>query len=320
MTLLSLRNLAVRFRTPGGVVDAVAGIDLDVQPGEILGLVGESGSGKSVTCLAAMGLLESNAETSGDLRFEGSPITPARRGRAIGMIFQEPAPRSTRSAPSAASSVKSCRCTAPSSTAVPAPPRPPACCAGSACRRRNASSPPIRTRFPAAWRNASPSPWRSRAAPGCCSPTSPPPRSTSPCRRRFWSCWSACPTKPAWPSSWSPMISALSPSMPIASWSCVMARSSSARPCAPCSPPPPTLAQANSSPPCPPPRRPPQRRRQLPSRCCAPPTSPAISPSAAPGSANRRRCARWTACHFTSMPARPLPWWARAAAASPPSP
>ena len=90
MTLLRLENLAVRFHTPDGVVEAVAGIDLDVQQGEILGLVGESGSGKSVTCLAAMGLLESNAETSGDLRFEGAPITPSLRGRAIGMIFQEP--------------------------------------------------------------------------------------------------------------------------------------------------------------------------------------------------------------------------------------
>jgi len=90
VTLLSLGNLAVRFHTPDGVVEAVAGIDLDVQPGEILGLVGESGSGKSVTCLAVMGLLEANAETTGDLRFEGRPITPALRGRSIGMIFQEP--------------------------------------------------------------------------------------------------------------------------------------------------------------------------------------------------------------------------------------
>jgi peptide/nickel transport system ATP-binding protein len=90
VTLLELRNLAVRFHTPEGVVEAVDAVDLDVKQGEILGLVGESGSGKSVTCLAAMGLLEANAETSGDLRFDGQPVTPAQRGRAIGMIFQEP--------------------------------------------------------------------------------------------------------------------------------------------------------------------------------------------------------------------------------------
>jgi peptide/nickel transport system ATP-binding protein len=91
--LLSLRGLGIRFHTPEGVVEAVSGIDLDVRPGEILGLVGESGSGKSATCLAVMGLLGPRAEVSGDLRFQDRPIGPAAvglRGSAIGMIFQEP--------------------------------------------------------------------------------------------------------------------------------------------------------------------------------------------------------------------------------------
>ncbi len=91
--LLDLRRLSIRFDTAEGVVEAVSGIDIEVRPGEILGLVGESGSGKSATCLAVMGLLDPRAQTSGELRFQGRPIEAGAaglRGRSIGMIFQEP--------------------------------------------------------------------------------------------------------------------------------------------------------------------------------------------------------------------------------------
>ena len=40
-----------------GTLTAVDGIDLDVQPGEVLGLVGESGSGKSVALRSILGLV-----------------------------------------------------------------------------------------------------------------------------------------------------------------------------------------------------------------------------------------------------------------------
>ncbi|HET6236781.1 MAG TPA: ABC transporter ATP-binding protein [Acetobacteraceae bacterium] len=91
--LLELRGLSVRFHTPEGVVEAVRGIDLDVRPGEIVGLVGESGSGKSATCLAVMDLLGPRGETTGEVRFQGRRIgadAATLRGRGIGMIFQEP--------------------------------------------------------------------------------------------------------------------------------------------------------------------------------------------------------------------------------------
>ena len=95
--LLQLSGLSVNFAVSGGVVHAVRGVDLDVHPGEVVGIVGESGSGKSATMLALLGLLAPNASVSGSARFEGHEIIGASgaalrrlRGGRIGMIFQDP--------------------------------------------------------------------------------------------------------------------------------------------------------------------------------------------------------------------------------------
>jgi dipeptide transport system ATP-binding protein len=98
MSLLSIRNLSVRFKTAHGLFTAVENVSLDVEYGEVLAVVGESGSGKSVAMLAVMGLLPWTAEISADeLSFEGVELTSleprARRelnGGAMSMIFQEP--------------------------------------------------------------------------------------------------------------------------------------------------------------------------------------------------------------------------------------
>jgi len=97
--LLDIRGLEVRF----GAVEAVRGVSLSVDEGEVLGLVGESGSGKSATALAIMGLLPPTAKVDGQILWrsagEGSEAdllrqTPERmrriRGREIAIIFQEP--------------------------------------------------------------------------------------------------------------------------------------------------------------------------------------------------------------------------------------
>ncbi|HET7093165.1 MAG TPA: ATP-binding cassette domain-containing protein, partial [Thermomicrobiales bacterium] len=53
---LRIENLKIHFRTRTGDVRAVDGVDLDIRPGEVVGLVGESGSGKSVTARSIMRL------------------------------------------------------------------------------------------------------------------------------------------------------------------------------------------------------------------------------------------------------------------------
>ena len=96
--LLTIRNLTVRFATAAGEFTAVKGLDLHVDPREVLAIVGESGSGKSVSMLAVMGLLPNTATiTADEMTFDGRDLltmsTAERRkliGREITMIFQEP--------------------------------------------------------------------------------------------------------------------------------------------------------------------------------------------------------------------------------------
>ena len=66
-TLIKIDNLSVHFRTFEGRVQALNGINLDLNEGEILGIIGESGSGKSTTALSLLGLLPDNAEVTGSV-------------------------------------------------------------------------------------------------------------------------------------------------------------------------------------------------------------------------------------------------------------
>ena len=97
MPLLNISDLQIRF----GANEAVRGIKLELDEGEVLGLVGESGSGKSATALAILGLLGTAAEVSGqmiwgsgadavDLLRQSARSLRRLRGREIAMIFQEP--------------------------------------------------------------------------------------------------------------------------------------------------------------------------------------------------------------------------------------
>lgn len=104
-SLIEIRDLQIRF----GAAEAVRGVSLRLDEGEVLGLVGESGSGKSATALAIMGLLGASAKVAGailwrrteddgvlkdtpmvDLLRQPAEALRRLRGREIAMIFQEP--------------------------------------------------------------------------------------------------------------------------------------------------------------------------------------------------------------------------------------
>ncbi|WP_290055753.1 ABC transporter ATP-binding protein [Amycolatopsis solani] len=99
MALLEVRDLKVDFVRRGErPFTAVDNISFDVEPGQTVGLVGESGCGKSVTSLAIMRLLARRGnKVTGSVRFEGTDLLKLsdkdmrdRRGRDLGMVFQDP--------------------------------------------------------------------------------------------------------------------------------------------------------------------------------------------------------------------------------------
>ncbi|WP_336659797.1 ABC transporter ATP-binding protein [Leucobacter sp. USHLN153] len=101
--LLSIRDLAVQYRTRQGHVDAVRGVSFEVRAGEVTAVVGESGSGKTTVAQSVIGLLASNGSiTAGSITLNERRLgttelvgLPERRwrdlrGRCIGLIPQDP--------------------------------------------------------------------------------------------------------------------------------------------------------------------------------------------------------------------------------------
>ena len=77
MSLLSVEDFSVHYRTRSGPVRAVDGAVLSVPAGSITGLVGESGCGKSTLARAIMGVLPDAALVAGGrLMFEGRDLVP----------------------------------------------------------------------------------------------------------------------------------------------------------------------------------------------------------------------------------------------------
>lgn len=105
VSLLEIRGLKTYFHTESGILRAVDGIDMNINPEEILGVVGESGCGKTQTAMSIMGLVSSppGRIEAGEILFnrKGTVVNLAKldpkgktirsiRGNEIAMIFQEP--------------------------------------------------------------------------------------------------------------------------------------------------------------------------------------------------------------------------------------
>jgi oligopeptide transport system ATP-binding protein len=94
---LAVTGLRKSFHVPrssgGGAVHAVAGVDLTIGRGEIVGLVGESGSGKTTVAHCVLRLLEPD---EGAITLDGTDITHRSRRKLMAlrpkmhMVFQDP--------------------------------------------------------------------------------------------------------------------------------------------------------------------------------------------------------------------------------------
>uniref|UniRef100_C6E6J0 Oligopeptide/dipeptide ABC transporter, ATPase subunit n=1 Tax=Geobacter sp. (strain M21) TaxID=443144 RepID=C6E6J0_GEOSM len=97
--LLQAEKLVKRFAVRGGFLaekrelTAVAGVDLEIFPGETLGVAGESGCGKSTVARLLTGLVP---PSEGSIRYGGRELSAMNRGelaqfrREVQMIFQDP--------------------------------------------------------------------------------------------------------------------------------------------------------------------------------------------------------------------------------------
>src|SRR3984885_2242492 len=97
-SLLSVKNLQVKFSTRKSFVTAVDNFSIDIEPGQCVGLVGESGCGKTTSGLAIMRLLPGNGNiASGSVELEGVDLSTLsekemqhQRGRSVALIPQDP--------------------------------------------------------------------------------------------------------------------------------------------------------------------------------------------------------------------------------------
>jgi len=81
MSVLSVRDLEVTYRTKVGPMPAVRGVSLDIDTGEVLGLAGESGCGKSTIVNAILRLLPPGTTVGGEVLLNGEDVLTMKPGR-----------------------------------------------------------------------------------------------------------------------------------------------------------------------------------------------------------------------------------------------
>ena len=92
-TVLTVRDLRVRYTVSKGFVDVVHGVSLDINRGETTAIVGESGSGKTTLAMALCGLAP---VYGGEVCFDGERLKQDRRNRLspdrkrVALMFQDP--------------------------------------------------------------------------------------------------------------------------------------------------------------------------------------------------------------------------------------
>lgn len=98
-SLLKIEDLVIHFETEDGTVEAVNGINLELDKGRTLGLVGETGAGKTTTALSLLKLVASppGVVKCGKIQLDGKDLMHTAekdmekmRGNIVSMIFQDP--------------------------------------------------------------------------------------------------------------------------------------------------------------------------------------------------------------------------------------
>ena len=97
--LVEIRDLRLNFNTFDGVSNVLAGVNLTIEPGDVMGLVGETGCGKTMTALSIPRLIPCppGQIVGGQVLFEGEDVLRKSeeemqqlRASRIAMIFQDP--------------------------------------------------------------------------------------------------------------------------------------------------------------------------------------------------------------------------------------
>ena len=95
--MLNVKNLFVSFDTPEGKVKAVNDVSFNIKKNESLAIVGESGSGKTQLAFSILGLLDKNANVSGEINYQNTNLLSLNekelnkiRSKKISIIFQDP--------------------------------------------------------------------------------------------------------------------------------------------------------------------------------------------------------------------------------------